>query len=280
MTYKHHTDIDSPNHSGPRPAKPTSITLHWWGDPDHFTNAPDVKEASGIAKYLSRPHGDSSAHNVCTAGNVWTIVDPDFIAWHAGNWNGNVTSIGIEVDPDLQPGTYETLAELVADYWRVYGKLPLRRHRDWKATACPGPLDVARVNKRANELYNAAPGKKPTLPKPKPKPKPPVGKKPDIRALQGAVRAVKDNIWGEDTQKRLTAVRAASVMHGSKFPYGVKYTQRVVGTPDDGVWGRMSGLAHDITVEKIQAALGIEPSGTWGEKTEEAYQELRAAAIG
>lgn len=279
MTYKYHNDIDSPNHSGKRPAKPTSITLHWWGDPDHFSDAPDVKDAIGVANYLSRKGGSSSAHNVLTAGNVWCIVDPDNIAWHAGNWNGNLTSIGIEVDADLQKGTYETLAELVADYWRIYGKLPLRRHRDWKNTACPGPLDIARVTKRANELYNAKPGAKPPI-KPKPKPVPVDGGKPNVKGLQAAVGAARDNIWGEDTEKRLRAVRMASKMHGSKFPYGVKYTQAVVGTITDGIWGRQSGAAHDATVEKIQKALGLEPSGTWGEKTEEAFQAMRDRAIG
>lgn len=279
MPYKYHNDIDSPNHSGKRPHKPTSITLHWWGDPDHFSNEADTKEASGIAKYLSREGGSSSAAFVVTAGNVWCIVDPDNIAWHAGYWPGNLTSIGIETDPDLQKGTYETLAELVADLWRVYGKLPLRRHRDWKATQCPGPLDVARVTRRANELFNAKPDAKPAT-KPKPKPTPPKGDKPDVRALQGAVRAVKDNIWGEDTEKRLRAVRYASKLHGSKFPYGVKYTQKVVGTLADGIWARQSAAAHDATVEKIQKALGVKVDGIWGQETDAAYLEIRKAAIG
>lgn len=280
MSYKYHTDIDSPNHSGKRPAKPTSITLHWWGDPDHFSDEADTKEAGGIAKYLSRAGGSSSAHYVVTSGNVWCIVDPDNIAWHAGYWPGNVTSIGIETDPDLQKGTYETLAQLVADLWRVYGKLPLRRHRDWKATQCPGPLDVAKVQRRANELYNAKPGGKPVVTKPKPKPDPDKPAKPNVKKLQTAVRAKADNIWGQDTEKRLRAVRYASKFHGSKFPYGVKYTQKVVGTPADGVWGRKSGLAHDMTVEAVQEALGVKVDGIWGAKTDEAYLSTRKAAIG
>lgn len=277
MSYKYHTDIDSRNHSGRRPNKPTSITLHWWGDPDHFSNAPDVKEAEGIAKYLSRDDGDSSAHYVVTAGNVWCIVDPDLVAWHAGNWGGNLASIGIETDPDLQDGTYETLAELVVDLWRVYGRLPLKRHRDWKATACPGPLDVARVLRRANELWKGEPPKKPTKPTKPTKPKP-LPAKPDIRPLQVAVHAVGDNVWGPDTERRTLAVRYASNLHGVEFPYGVKLAQSAVGTRMDNVWGDDSRDAHDAAVKRVQRALGVTVDGVWGDETDAAYLKMRKAA--
>lgn len=277
--YEYHDDIDSRNHSGPRPERPTSITLHWWGDPDHFSDAPDAKEAQQIALYLSREDGSSSAHYTTTAGHVWCIVDPDNVAWHAGNWQGNLTSIGIEVDPDLQAGTYETLAQLVVDIWRVYGQLPLMRHRDWKATACPGPLDVARVNRRANELWNGEAPKNPTKPT-KPKPEKPAGDRPDIRALQRAVGAVGDNLWGPDTEKRTKAVRYAARFHGSRFPYGVRYTQRIVGTYVDGVWGKNSGAAHDATVKRVQRALKVRADGIWGKVTDAAYLEVRKGARG
>jgi hypothetical protein len=277
--YKYHTDIDSPTHSGKRPGPPTSITLHWWGDPDHFSDAADVEEPADVARYLSRDGGDSSCHYVLTAGHVWCIVDPDLVAWHAGNWTGNLQSIGIEVDPDLQVGTYETLAQLVVDLWRVYGRLPLVRHRDWKATQCPGPLDVARVLARANELWRAPAPSKPTRPVKPTKPKPPASK-PDVRELQAAVRAVRDNVWGPDTDRRLTAVRYAARLHESAFPYGVQYAQVVVGALPDGVWGPASGDCHDATVKRVQRALGVTVDGVWGEKTDAAYLEIRKAAIG
>jgi hypothetical protein len=278
VTYKHHTDIDSPNHSGRRPRPPESITLHWWGDPDHFSDEADTKDAEAVARYLCRDGGNSSANDVVTAGNVYTIVDPDNIAWHAGVWAGNLTSIGIEVDADLQVGTYETLAELVADYWRAYGRLPLVRHRDWKATACPGTLDVARVLRRANELFKTPPKK--TSHKPKPAPVKPLPAKPDIRAFQRALHAVPDNIWGEDTENRARAVRYASKLHGVTFPSGVQYAQNIVVTLQDGIWGAQSEAAHDATVARCQGAMGVEVDGIWGPVTDQAYLDLRAAAIG
>lgn len=277
MTYKHHTDMDSPNHSGRRPAPPTSITLHWWNDPDKFSDAADLEDADAVARYLCRDGGNSSAHDVVTAGHVRTIVDPDNIAWHAGVWAGNLKSIGIEVDPDLQDGTYETVAELVADYWRIYGRLPLVLHRDWKATACPGTLDRGRILRRANELWRNPPKRGSHKPKPA---EPVKGSKPDIRAFQRALGAVTDNIWGEDTENRARAVRYAAKLHGTKFPHGVKYAQAIVRTLVDGVWGMQSGAAHDATVARVQAALGVKVDGIWGEKTDAAYLELRAVAIG
>ena len=107
--------------------------------------------------------------------------------------------------------------------------------------------------------------------------------RPNCSALQGAVRAVTDNIWGEDTDKRLLALRAASLWGGKKFPYGVKFTQNVVGTPADGIWGTGSKTQHDRTTVNVQDALrnmGFNPGssdGMWGYQTEAAFQAARKA---
>lgn len=108
--------------------------------------------------------------------------------------------------------------------------------------------------------------------------------RPNVTGIQAAVRANQDNSWGPDTDKRLEAVRAASAWAGQKFPFGVGYTQSVIGTPVDNDWGRKSVRAHDIAVSAIQAALlqmGFNPGdidGKWGPSTEAAYQSARAAA--
>jgi hypothetical protein len=96
--------------------------------------------------------------------------------------------------------------------------------------------------------------------------------------LQGAVHtpaAGRDNLWGPDTDKRLRAVQQAAVLAGMRFPYGIAYTQRVVGTPDDGVWGLASRRAHDDTVMDVQRALDVLVDGRWGTSTERAYQLAR-----
>ena len=89
----------------------------------------------------------------------------------------------------------------------------------------------------------------------------------DIRALQRAVRANPDNVAGPNTRSRCYALAAASSWGGKTFPFGVAFTQSVVGTTQDGVWGDASEEAHDATVEAVQAAVGSEVDGVYGPDT-------------
>ena len=89
--------------------------------------------------------------------------------------------------------------------------------------------------------------------------------------LQRAVRATADQAWGPDTEQRLNAVRAASAMHRGQHPYGVAFTQAVVGAKPDSRWGPRSAAAHDATVSSIQRALGVADDGKWGPRTEASY---------
>lgn len=89
----------------------------------------------------------------------------------------------------------------------------------------------------------------------------------DITALQRAVRAEADNVAGPDTRARCYAVAAASNWGGNTFPFGVAFTQTVVGTEADGIWGDASEEAHDDTVEAVQAAVGAEVDGIYGPET-------------
>lgn len=77
----------------------------------------------------------------------------------------------------------------------------------------------------------------------------------DVRGIQGAVRAVQDNVVGSDTRARVNALKSSSRYGGVEFPYGVEFAQRVVGTPVDGVWGAHSMKCHDETVAAVQSVL-------------------------
>ena len=89
----------------------------------------------------------------------------------------------------------------------------------------------------------------------------------DIRALQRAVRANPDNVAGPNTRSRCYALACASSWGGKTFPFGVKFTQSVVGTDQDGIWGDASEEAHDDTVEAVQSAVGAEVDGIYGPDT-------------
>ncbi|SKC80621.1 hypothetical protein [Krasilnikoviella flava] len=87
--------------------------------------------------------------------------------------------------------------------------------------------------------------------------------------------AQRDNLWGPNTDQRLQSIRAASRMHGTKFPYGVKTAQRAVGVTADGKWGPKSRAAHDKAVAALQRVVSVSDTGTWGPATERAYTSLR-----
>jgi hypothetical protein len=279
VPYDYRTHLTSPNQSGRRQKKITSITIHWWGDPNHFGDAARDGDPERIAQYLCRKNGTSSAHYVVTAGEVWCIVDPDNIAWHAGNWPANETSIGIECDADHQDGTYETVAELIAELREIYGNLPLVPHRQWQSTQCPGAWDLEKLDRMARQIQmkkDTGSGLGGGTAKP------PAKQKIDIRPLQEAVRTWKDNIWGPDTDKRLRAVKSASLWYGPLFPFHVPFTQSVVGTKPDGVWGPKSRKAHDQTVKRIQKSLKNlrvyhgEIDGIYGPMTDSGVSKARA----
>ena len=130
MSYKYQTQYDSPNYQKGRPAgAPAFIVIHHWGN--------DGGSHQGVVNWLCRPGGNSSAHYVVSDGLVTCIVDPDNRAWHAGS-GGNPRGIGIECRPECSDGDFRTVAELIADLRGTYGNLPLKGHRDFMATGCPG----------------------------------------------------------------------------------------------------------------------------------------------
>ena len=59
---------------------------------------------------------------------------------------------------------------------------------------------------------------------------------------------------------------------------GVAYTQSVVGTEPDGVWGDASMAAHDRVIESLQASLGVTVDGIWGPETWAAWERLARTA--
>lgn len=151
MSYNEITNISSPNYTAGRPGGGIrGITIHHWGDPVQGPTA------EGVVSHLCNPAAQVSAHFVATGTGrrVWQLVDDQNTAWHAGNWTGNITTIGIECDPRCRDEDYDVVAELVADLWRYYGKLPLYPHKNWVATACPGNYDLGRIQREAEAKLN------------------------------------------------------------------------------------------------------------------------------
>ena len=155
--YEYITEYNSSGYNGR--ASIDAIVIHWWDDP---ANAPTFW---GVLKSLLGQR-DASANYVVEQQRVACIVAPGLRAWHVrGNDFGRVMtgiadinshSIGIECNPRCSAADQETLAQLIADLWADYGRVPIYGHCDFMATMCPGsyyPL-LAEIERRAEEIYN------------------------------------------------------------------------------------------------------------------------------
>ena len=190
MAYEYITKYDSPNFTrGREGTKPQYIVIHHWGI--------DGQNFWGVVNWLCRQGGGSSAHYVVEAGKVACIVDPDDTAWHAGNWWYNLRSIGIECRPEMTDGDLATVAELIREIWKVYGKLPIIGHKDIVPTACPGRY-YAKLSplKSMAESGNISAALELT---PKPKAR---------KSTESLVKEVLQGMWGNG-QARYDALRRA-----------------------------------------------------------------------
>ena len=123
------------------PRRYESITIHHWGS---FGQTHD-----GVVDFFVNRNAATSAHFVASDNRIHCLVSPQDSAWAAGNAYGNATSIHIEAHPEATDGDYATVAWLVSFLREHYGDLPLKAHREWSSTACPGIWDLGRVDREA-----------------------------------------------------------------------------------------------------------------------------------
>lgn len=156
--------------------KPKGITIHHWGS--------DGQKHDNVVSWLRGYTGNknSSAHEVISAGRVTILAPGDVATWHSGNNVGNGTTIGLECQPEMGDGDWDTLVQRCADLEDKWGSLQYWEHCDWKSTECPGRYRgrikelVKAVNAEHKRRKNGgAPSKRPAPNKGKP---PKTGKAP------------------------------------------------------------------------------------------------------
>lgn len=131
MSYEFITDYNAASYtSGREGNKIDKIVIHHWGATG--------QTFEGVCSWFENPACSTSAHAVVEEGRVACLVAYDDTAYHAGVWETNLTSIGIECRPEMSDGDLETLCQYIADLWKLYGVMPLYGHKDFYATACPG----------------------------------------------------------------------------------------------------------------------------------------------
>lgn len=111
-----------------------TITIHNTGNPN--------STASGERRWLENPSNTTQAsyHIVVDDKEAIEVLPLNEVAWHAGERNGNRTSLGIEI---CESGNYyktvQNATEIVA--WLLSEKekqiSDLRQHFDWSRKDCP-----------------------------------------------------------------------------------------------------------------------------------------------
>lgn len=112
-----------------------------------------------------------TAHYAVGEDRIHKYVAHEDTAYHAGNWEVNLRSIGIEHrgGPNLPitDKVYRASAELIAHLALEYN-IPLDRnhikpHKEFKATQCPGTLDIDRLISEAKRVGGDSMNKQVTL---------------------------------------------------------------------------------------------------------------------
>jgi len=175
------------------------IFIHHWGERGQTHD--------GVVNFFCNGPGATSAHFVASDGRVNCIVSMADVAWHAGVWDRNIRSVGIECRPEATDGDYREVSALVAWIRNQVGKdLPLVPHRAVHATACPGVWDLARIDREARALAAPAPVVPAATPKPvAPKPAPP---KPKPAPAPTVIRWVPDPHWVVERGETLGQIAA------------------------------------------------------------------------
>jgi uncharacterized coiled-coil protein SlyX len=206
MSYNYQTQYNSPNFTKGHVSR-EFIVIHWWDDP---AKNPTYE---GAISTLCNPARQASAHYVATGTGrrVACLVSPDDTAWHAGTsnpaTNPNPKSIGIECDPRCRDEDYDVVAELIANIRSAYGDLPLRAHRDFVATRCPGNWDLGRLDSLARTKDGSADWGVVTDIKPPTPPQPPVTPdtteldklKQEVATLKGEITALKSDLVASES---------------------------------------------------------------------------------
>ena len=270
--YTYITKFTSPNQNA-RNSKVKSITIHHWGARG--------QKFDNVVNWLCQKRAGTSAHYVVEAGKVACIVDPDRRAWHAGNSRGNHESIGIECRPEATEGDYATVAALVADLRAVYGNIPLKRHRDWTSTACPGVWDIDKIDRLARGVKPGVSGGGTSAPKPsKPASKPAKGKvevdgrwgRETSKAVQKILGVKQDGRMGPDTYKALQKHLGGSVIDGLIENQSYRPTELGNGIGPHGWEFTGRGSKGSATIRRLQRHVGVNADGILFEGTTRAVQ--------
>lgn len=248
------------------------IAIHHWGsDGQNFDSVVNWLVADGNG------NNNSSAHEVIEGNRVSVLAGYDDGTWNSGTTDGNLNNYAFELRPEADELTIRTAAARIKAARDHAGKdLPLKPHRSYVSTECPGRymelLDVLDSLAKGNEVAIVA--------------TPYYGGAVSPSGRTPGDDLVIDGRWGRavstEVQSRL-GVRA----DGRMGPDSWSALQEVLGTPVDGEVSNQSykpeelgngispngwdytgpGSSGSTMIEKLQAAVGADVDGILGEDT-------------
>lgn len=210
---------------------------------------------------------EASAHYQAAAdGRITQLVWDTDTAWHAGDWNANLTSIGVEhadisTDPwSISDATLDNGAHLVAALCKRYGlgrpqwRVNVFPHSDFTSTSCPASLagsQNAAYMARAQAWYDKMTG---TASAPSTaQPAQSVAAESSANVLQGTYRVAVDKLNVRD-QPSLSGNVVATYSNGQTVNLDHW------GTVADGyIWGRYTAYSGAIRY----IALAPEDKSSW-----------------
>ena len=222
---------------------PLDIVIHHWGA--------DGQSHDGVAAYLARDGGNTSAHYVASAGRVTQLVHDYDRSWHC--YGNNARTIGIECRPEMDDATVSRVWDLVQKLNGSLGPLWLEPHQAFSSTGCPGTY-----MSKIPELKVLAAGSS-EIPSP-----------PDvINENDGLLDA--DGYWGSATTSKLQEVLGTPV----DGVVSRQYTGWKTANPalvSGWEWVSEAAATGSTVIRAVQQVVGSEVDGLIGPDTIRAIQ--------
>ena len=122
----------------------------------------------GLNRLVYSKDKASANYIIMTTGELIGSVPEEYRAWTSGSWEADASKITVEIQnstgsPEwrVSDAAFETLCKLYADVAKRHAFEPtranLKGHRDYAATACPGPYLYGRLDDVAKAAGEYAP---------------------------------------------------------------------------------------------------------------------------
>lgn len=252
----------------------SEIAIHHWGsDGQKYANVVGWLVADGNG------NNNSSAHEVISGDTVAVLAGYEDGTWNSGTTEGNLNNYAFELRPEADELTIRTAAARIKAARDHAGKdLPLKPHRSYVSTECPGRyMDLLGV------LDRLAKGEKVTIEAGDYSAPAPVVNGDDLTV---------DGRWGRATSTEIQS-RLGVKADGRMGPVTYEALQEHYGTPVDGKISKQSykpeelgngigphgweytgrGSSGSTVIEKLQADVGASVDGVLYEGTTKLVQK-------